>query len=352
MSYRVAINGFGRIGRLVLRAALSGRPRAKEIQWVALNDMADATTLAHLFKYDSTFGVYPGEVEARGNFIKIDDANIEVLSVKDPKELPWKRLEVDCTVESTGRFTDANLAKGHLEAGAKRVLISAPAKNEDLTICMGINEDRYDPSKHAVVSNASCTTNALAPLAKVLHETLGIERGFMVTIHAYTNDQPILDFPHKDLRRARGAGVSMIPTSTGAAKAIGLVLPELSGKLNGMAMRVPVPDVSIVQLTAQVKKGTGKEEVNQAFRKASASGRLKGYLAYNEAPLVSKDFQGNMASAIFDSTLTEVIDGTCVNIFGWYDNEWGYANRVVDLLSYMISKEPQVTKSRVAKVGR
>lgn len=354
MSYRIGINGFGRIGRLVLRAALSARQtRGKDLEWVAVNDMTDAATLAHLFKYDSTFGEYPGAVSAQGTTIKIDDVPIEVLSVKDPKELPWRRLEVDYVVESTGRFTDATLAKGHLEAGAKRVVISAPAKNEDITVCMGINEDKYDPGKHHVVSNASCTTNALAPLAKIIHETLGIERGYMITIHAYTNDQPTLDFPHKDLRRARAAGVSIIPSSTGAAKAIGLVLPELSGKLNGMAMRVPVQDVSIVQLSAQVKKGTGKEEVNQAFRKASASGRLKGYLSYNEAPLVSKDFQGNPSSSTFDSTLTEVIDGTCVNVFGWYDNEWGYANRVVDLLSYMSSKEPQgAAKQKTAKVGR
>ncbi len=336
---KVAVNGFGRIGRLVLRAAMSRN--AKNIEWVAVNDLTDAATLAHLFEYDSTFGRFNGTVGAEGNHLVINNNKIEVTSVREPKELPWSRLDVDFVVESTGRFTEAEKAKGHLEAGAKRVVISAPAKGEDLTVCMGINENKYDPARHHIISNASCTTNCLAPLAKVLHENFTIERGYMVTVHAFTNDQPTLDFPHKDLRRARAATLSLIPTSTGAAKAIGLVLPELAGKLNGMAMRAPTPDVSVVCLSASVRKATGKEEVNKTFQAASQSPRLKNYLAYNSAALVSRDFQGNTASCIFDSTLTEVVDGTLVNVFGWYDNEWGYANRVVDLLEYLAIKEPE-----------
>ncbi|MBI2069076.1 MAG: type I glyceraldehyde-3-phosphate dehydrogenase [Elusimicrobia bacterium] len=352
MPIKVAINGFGRIGRLVLRAALS-RKGTDALQWVAVNDLTDAATLAHLFEYDSTFGRFPGKVKAEGNLIKVNDSQVEIVSVKEPKELPWKKLGVDYAVESTGRFTEAEKAKGHLEAGARKVVISAPAKGEDITVCMGINEDQYDPQKHQVVSNASCTTNCVAPLAKVLHEIFTINRGYMVTIHAYTNDQPTLDFPHKDLRRARAAALSMIPSTTGAAKAIGLVLPELSGKLNGMAVRVPTPDVSMVSLSAHVAKATGKVEVNEMFRQAAESSRLKGYLSYSELPLVSKDFQGNPSSCIFDSTLTDVIDGTLVNVFGWYDNEWGYANRVVDLLTYMASKEPKsAAVKKTVKAGR
>ncbi|MBI4063398.1 MAG: type I glyceraldehyde-3-phosphate dehydrogenase [Elusimicrobia bacterium] len=347
MSIRVAINGFGRIGRLILRAAFAAKNGcAGAIEWVAVNDLTDAATLAHLFAYDSTFGRFAGDVKAQGNKLIINGTEIEVTSVKEPRELPWGKLGVDYVVESTGRFTEAEKAKGHLEAGAKRVIISAPAKGEDLTVCMGINEEKYDPVKHRILSNASCTTNCLAPLAKVLHETFTIDRGFMVTIHAFTNDQPVLDFQHKDLRRARAAGLSMIPTSTGAAKAIGLVLPELSGKLNGIAIRVPTPTVSIVNFSTQVAKPTGKEEVNQTFKKAAETAKLKKYLAYNDAPLVSKDFQGNPASCIFDATLTEVIDGTLVNIFGWYDNEWGYSSRVVDLAAYLASKEPKTVAAK------
>ncbi|MBI4369046.1 MAG: type I glyceraldehyde-3-phosphate dehydrogenase [Elusimicrobia bacterium] len=353
MAKRIAINGFGRIGRLVLRAALTRKNPSRDLEWIAVNDVADAGTLAHLLQYDSTFGQFPGDVKAQGNAINVDGVPIEVISVREPKELPWAKLGIDYVIESTGKFTDAEKAKGHLDAGAKRVVISAPAKGEDLTVCMGINNEKYDPGKHYVVSNASCTTNCLAPLAKVLHENFGIERGYMLTVHSFTNDQPILDIPHRDLRRARAAGLSMIPTSTGAAKAIGLVLPEISGKLNGTAVRVPTPTVSIVYLTAQVKKPTGKEEINQTFRKAAASAQLKEYLAYSELPLVSKDYQGNTSSSIFDSTLTEVVDGTLVTVGGWYDNETGYANRVVDLVSYIAAKEPKATaKPKTVKAGR
>lgn len=339
---RIAVNGFGRIGRLVLRAAFSRVTKDSALEWVATNDVAEAGTLAHLFKYDSTFGGFPGEVKAMDNKLIINGQSLEVTSVREPKDLPWLRLQVDFVVESTGKFTEAEKAKGHIQAGAKRVVISAPAKGEDITVCMGINEDKIDPNKHFVISNASCTTNCLAPLAKVLHENFTIERGYMVTVHAYTNDQPTLDFPHKDLRRARAATLSLIPTTTGAAKAIGLVLPELAGKLNGMAMRAPTPDVSVVCLSVAVKKPTKKEDINALFKIASDSPRLKGYLAYNDLPLVSKDFEGNTSSCIFDATLTEVVDGSLVNVFGWYDNEWGYANRVVDLLEFLAAREPVI----------
>lgn len=333
MSVRVAVNGFGRIGRLALKAGLAN----KDLEFVAVNDLTNAKTLAHLFKYDSTFGTFPGTVTAKDNAIIIDGKEIKVLSERDPGKLPWKDLNIDIVIESTGLFTDAEKAKLHLQAGAKKVIISAPAKGEDITICMGINDKSYDAAKHTIISNASCTTNALAPLAKVLHDNLKIKHGLMTTIHSFTNDQVTLDFPHKDLRRARTASASMIPTSTGAAKAIGLVLPELKGKLNGIAIRVPTEDVSIVDLTVEVEKSTTKEEVNALFKKASEAGSLKGYLQYSDVPLVSVDFLENKHSSIFDSELTEVMDGTNVKVFGWYDNEWGYSNRLIDLTA-MVGK--------------
>lgn len=334
MAVRVGINGFGRIGRLVLKAGVKN----KNLEFVSVNDLTDAKTSAYLFKYDSTFGVYPGTVEAKDSSIVIDGKAIKVTAEKDPAKLPWKDLGVDIVIESTGRFTDAEKAKGHLAGGAKKVVISAPAKGEDITVCMGINEDKYDAAKHVVLSNASCTTNCLAPIAKVLHENFKIKRGLMTTIHSYTNDQVILDFPHKDLRRARAAGLSMIPTTTGAAKAISLVLPDLKGKLNGIAIRVPTPNVSLVDLTAELEKPATKEEINAAFKKA-ASGPLSKYLRYMDEPLVSKDFNGDAHSCVFDALSTDVIDGNFVKVFGWYDNEWGYSNRVVDLVDYIASKK-------------
>jgi glyceraldehyde 3-phosphate dehydrogenase len=334
MAIKVGINGFGRIGRLVMRASLKN----PDIQVVAINDLTDAKMNAHLFKYDSTFGIYPGTVEAVGNDVKIDGRTIKVFAEKEPAKIPWGSVGVDVVIESTGFFTDAEKAKGHLVGGAKKVVISAPAKGEDITICMGINDELYDPAKHTVISNASCTTNALAPLGKVLDETFGIKAGLMTTVHAYTNDQNLLDQRHTDLRRSRAAAVSMIPSSTGAAKAIGLVLPKLKGKLNGCAIRVPTQDVSIVDLTVVVNKATTKEEVNAAFKKAAESGKLKGFLQYNDEQLVSKDMLGNAHSSIFDATLTDVVDGTLVKVFGWYDNEWGYSNRVVDLVAHIAKK--------------
>ncbi|MFN0118625.1 MAG: type I glyceraldehyde-3-phosphate dehydrogenase [Elusimicrobiota bacterium] len=326
MSVKVGINGFGRIGRLALKAGLQN----KELEFIAINDLTNAKTLAHLFKYDSTFGIFPGTVSSTDNSIIIDGKEIKVLCEKDPSKLPWKALGVEIVIESTGFFTDFEKAKLHLDAGAKKVIISAPAKGEDITVCMGINNNKYDPAKHNIISNASCTTNALAPLAKVLNDNFKVKRGLMTTIHSFTNDQVTLDFPHKDLRRGRTASASMIPTSTGAAKAIGLVLPELKGKLNGIAIRVPTEDVSIVDLTVEVEKSTTKEEVNAAFKKA-AEGELKGYLQYSDLPLVSKDFLKNIHSSVFDAELTDVMEGTQVKVFGWYDNEWGYSNRLIDL---------------------
>jgi glyceraldehyde 3-phosphate dehydrogenase len=332
MSVKVAINGFGRIGRLALKAGLQN----KELEFVAINDLTDAKTLAHLFKHDSTFGEYNGAVTSEPGYLVINNKKIKVLSERDPAKLPWKDLGVDIVIESTGFFTDADKAKLHIQAGAKKVIISAPAKGEDITICMGINDKNYDAAKHNVISNASCTTNALAPLVKVLHENFKVKKGLMTTIHSFTNDQVTLDFPHKDLRRARTASASMIPTTTGAAKAIGLVLPELNGKLNGMSMRVPTQDVSIVDLTVEVEKNTTKEEVNAIFKKASES-NLKGVLQYTDEALVSRDFLGNANSSIFDSELTDVMEGTTVKVFGWYDNEWGYSNRIIDLTA-MVAK--------------
>lgn len=336
MSVKVGINGFGRIGRLVLKAALE--KKTKDFEVVAVNDLGDAKTMAHLFKHDSTFGTYPGDVKASDDGLVIDGRKITLVSEKDPAKIPWKSLGVEIVVESTGIFTAAEKAKAHLTAGAQKVIISAPAKGEDITICMGINHKSYDPAKHHIISNASCTTNALAPLVKVLHEHFRVKRGMMTTIHSFTNDQRTLDFPHRDLRRARTATVSMIPTTTGAAKAIGLVLPELNGKLNGFSMRVPTPDVSIVDLVAEVEKSTTKEEVNGLFKKASQSGDLAPYLQYSEEPLVSVDFLKNPHSSILDAALTDVIEGNLVKVLGWYDNEWGYSNRVVDLTALVASK--------------
>ncbi|MBI4675995.1 MAG: type I glyceraldehyde-3-phosphate dehydrogenase [Elusimicrobia bacterium] len=335
MGIKVGINGFGRIGRLVFRAA-AGNP---DIEFLAVNDLTDAKTLAHLYKYDSTFGAYPGSVEAAGNDLRIDGRLVKVFKEKDPAALPWKSLGATVVVESTGKFTEAEKAKVHITTGgAQKVIISAPAKGEDITVCMGINEDLYDPAKHHIISNASCTTNALAPVAKVLDETFGIKCGVMTTIHSYTNDQVLLDFPHKDLRRARAAAGSMIPSSTGAAKAIGLVLPKLKGKLTGLAIRVPTPNVSLVDLSVMLEKKATKEEINAAFKDAAQSPRLKPYLLYCDTPLVSRDFQGTSHSSVFDSLLTDVVGDNLAKVFAWYDNEWGYSRRVVDLVTFIGKK--------------
>ncbi len=329
MTIRVGINGFGRIGRLVFRAAQDD----PSIEIVAVNDLTDAATLAHLLKYDSVHRAFPHEVKAADGAFVVDGREVKVLAERDPAALPWRALGVDVVVESTGRFTDATKAAAHREAGAKKVIISAPAKNEDITVVIGVNDDQYDPERHHIISNASCTTNCLAPFAKVLHDTFGIKRGYMNTIHAYTNDQNILDLPHKDLRRARAAAMSIIPTSTGAAKAIGLVMPELKGKLDGIAMRVPTPDGSVVDLTAELERPATAEAINAAM-KAAAEGPMKGILQYCEDPIVSSDVIGNPASSIFDSLQTMVLggEGTFVKCVSWYDNEWGYSNRVVDLI--------------------
>ncbi|MBI5873592.1 MAG: type I glyceraldehyde-3-phosphate dehydrogenase [Candidatus Omnitrophica bacterium] len=335
MAVKVGINGFGRIGRLVFKAAIE--ENAKDIEIVAVNDLTDAKTLAHLLKYDSTFGKFKGTVESKEGALVVNGKEIKVFSQKDPALIPWKDAGVKLVIESTGRFTDAEKAKAHITAGASKVIISAPAKNEDGTFVMGVNEDKYDPKKHNIVSNASCTTNGLAPLAKVLLDNFGIKCGIMTTIHSYTNDQVILDFPHKDLRRARAAGLSMIPTSTGAAKAIGLVIPELKGKMDGLAVRVPTPDVSLVDLTVEVEKTTTAAEVNAALKKASDTPRLKGILAVCEEPLVSIDFKGDRTSSVIDAEQTKVI-GNMVKVLAWYDNEWAYSCRVVDLCEYIVKK--------------
>jgi len=334
MAVKVGINGFGRIGRNVFRAAFNN----PEVDIVAVNDLTDANTLALLLKYDSVHGEFEAEVTAEGNALIVNGKKIHVLAEKDPAALPWGNLGVEIVVESTGRFTDKATANAHIEGGgAKKVIISAPAKNEDITIVMGVNEEQYDAANHHVVSNASCTTNCLAPFAKILNDRLGIKHGLMTTIHAYTNDQNILDLPHKDMRRARAAGLSMIPTTTGAAKAVSLVLPELKGKLNGYAMRVPTPNVSVVDLNVEVSKETTVEEVN-AMLKEAAEGPLKGILGYSELPLVSIDYNGNPNSSTIDALSTMVIDGTMVKVLSWYDNEWGYSCRVVDLCAYMAEK--------------
>jgi len=329
MAVKVGINGFGRIGRLVVRAAIE---RKADVEFVAANDITDAATLAHLLRYDSIHGVWPVPVSVSGDDIKVGGQSIHILKVQDPKDLPWKSLGVDVVLEATGKFTDKDKAMAHVGAGARVVAVSAPSKGADATIVCGVNDAAYHKGAHQVVSVASCTTNCLAPVVSVLHEAFGIERGLMTTTHAYTNDQRILDLPHKDLRRARAAAMNMIPTSTGAAKAIGLVIPELNGRLDGFAMRVPVPDGSIVDLTCVVKKSTSKDEINAAM-KAAALGRLKGILEYSEEALVSSDIVGNPHSSIFDAPLTAVIDGTLVKVLSWYDNEWGFSNRVVDLFA-------------------
>ena len=333
MAVKVGINGFGRIGRNIMRAALGN----KEIDFVAVNDLTNAATLAHLLKYDSVLGNLKAKVEVQGDGIAVDGDVFKVLSFRDPAQLPWKDLGVDVVFESTGLFTDRDAAAKHITAGAKRVVITAPAKSPDITMVMGVNHDKYDPAKHQIISNASCTTNCLAPVAKILHEKYGIKKGWMTTVHAYTNDQQLLDLPHKDLRRARAAALSIIPTTTGAASAVGEVLPELKGKLDGIAMRVPVPNVSVVDLAVLVDKKTSADEVNGAFRDASG-GALKGILQYMTEPLVSIDFRGNPHSSILDADYTKVMDGDFVKILAWYDNEWGYSNRCVDLLTYMAKK--------------
>jgi glyceraldehyde 3-phosphate dehydrogenase len=330
MSVKVGINGFGRIGRNFMRTC-----RGHGIEVVAVNDLTDSKTLAHLLKYDSVHGIFEAEVGASDSSITVDGREIKVFAVTDPEKLPWGDLGVDVVLESTGRFTDRASASRHLSAGAKWTIISAPAKEPDVTVCMGVNEEMLDPSKHRVISNASCTTNCLAPVAKVLDAEFGINRGLMTTIHSYTNDQRILDLPHKDLRRARAAAMSMIPTTTGAARAVGLVLPHLLGKLDGMAMRVPTPNVSVVDLVAELNKDATAEAVNAALRKA-AEGPMKGVLLYTEEPVVSIDFNGNSHSSILDASLTRVLGSRMVKVISWYDNEWGYSSRLRDLIKYLV----------------
>ncbi|HEV2021657.1 MAG TPA: type I glyceraldehyde-3-phosphate dehydrogenase [Terriglobales bacterium] len=334
MAIKVGINGFGRIGRNILRTAIAD----KELDFVAVNDLTDPKTLAHLLKYDSILGNLHHDIRAEKDSISVDGKSIRVFAEKDPAKLDWASMGAQVVVESTGRFTNAEDAKKHLRGTVKKVIISAPAKGEDLTVVLGVNEGAYDPAKHHVISNASCTTNCLGPIAKVVHDTFKIQCGTMTTIHSYTNDQVILDFPHKDLRRARAAALSMIPTSTGAAKAIYLVIPDLKGKLDGFAMRVPTPNVSVVDLVVFVEKKTTVEEVNGAMKKASEAGPLKGYLGYEEAELVSMDYRGDSRSSIVDAGMTRVVAGNCVKVIAWYDNEWGYSCRVRDLIHYLGAK--------------
>src|ERR1700728_3212521 len=334
MAIKVGINGFGRIGRNVLRTSLHD----PNLEFVAVNDLTDPKTLAHLLKYDSVLGNLPNQVSAGADSITVDGKVIKVFKEKDPAALPWESVGAQVVIESTGRFTDAHEAKKHLRGSVKKVIISAPAKNEDITVVLGVNHENYDGSKHHIVSNASCTTNCLAPIAKVINDEFKIISGTMTTIHSYTNDQVILDFPHKDLRRARAAALSMIPTSTGAAKALKLVLPELGGKLDGFSMRVPTPNVSVVDMVVWVEKKTTKEEVNATLKKATESGPLKDYLGFEENELVSSDFKGDSRSSIVDAPLTLVVGGTCVKVISWYDNEWGYSSRVHDLINLMVSK--------------
>jgi len=330
---KVGINGFGRIGRNVFRAALNN----PEVEIIAVNDLTDSKSLAHLLKYDSVHGKLDATVEAGEGYITVNGKEIKVLAERDPAKLPWGDLGVEIVVESTGRFTKREDASKHLEGGAKKVIISAPGNNEDITVVMGVNEDKYDPASHQVISNASCTTNCLAPFAKILNDKFGIRRGLMTTVHSYTNDQQILDLPHKDLRRARAAAENIIPTTTGAAKAVGLVLPELKGKLNGFAMRVPTPNVSVVDLVAELDHSTTAEEINQVL-KAAADGPLKGILGYSEEPLVSGDYNGDAHSSTIDALSTMVLEGNMVKVVSWYDNEWGYSNRVVDLAAYIAKR--------------
>jgi glyceraldehyde 3-phosphate dehydrogenase len=333
MGIKVGINGFGRIGRNVFRAAL-GRG---DVDFVAVNDITNTKTLAHLLKYDSVLGNLDADISATDNSIKVNDEEFRVFSERDPGKIDWESVGAEIVVESTGLFTDRDNAAKHLRGTVKKVIISAPAKNEDITVVLGVNEQSYNPQQHHIISNASCTTNCLAPIAKVLHENFTIKKGLMTTIHSYTNDQQLLDLPHKDLRRARAAALSIIPTSTGAAKAIGLVLPELKGHLDGISLRVPTPNVSIVDLVAEVEKSTTKEEVNAAMKKA-ADGNLRGLLQYSEEPLVSIDFRGNPHSSILDAPYTSVLDGNMVKVLSWYDNEWGYSCRVVDLIKYIAER--------------
>lgn len=334
MPVKVAINGFGRIGRNVVRAGLHNQ----DIEFVAVNDLTDTKTLAHLTKYDSIMGRLKEDVHAEGDFITVGDRKIKVFAEKDPSLIDWPSVGAEIVIESTGRFTDANDAKKHMRGSVKKVIISAPAKNEDLTIVLGVNSDKYDPAKHHIISNASCTTNCLAPVVKVLHEKFGILKGNMTTVHSYTNDQPTLDFPHKDLRRARAAAINMIPTTTGAAIAIGLVMPELKGKLDGYSLRVPTPDVSVVDLVVVTGRNVTAQEINDAL-KAASENELKGILSYTNDPVVSSDMLGNPHSSIVDTDLTKVMDGNLAHVVSWYDNEWGYSNRVVDLCSFLAAKK-------------
>jgi len=334
MTVKIGINGFGRIGRNFLRAA---REKGADFEIVAANDLMDPSTAAHLLKYDSVLGRFKGEVQANDEGLVIDGTKLRILAERDPANLPWKELGAEIVVESTGLFTEREAAQKHIEAGAQKVIISAPAKGEDITIVMGVNDDRYDPTEHNVISNASCTTNCVVPMAKVLSDAFGIEKGFMTTVHAYTNDQNLLDLPHKDLRRARAAAINIVPSSTGAAKASSLALPELKGKMDGTALRVPVPDGSVTDLVCVLSREVTREEVNEAFKKASEEGSLTGKLAYTEDPIVSSDIVGWPYSCTFDSLLTMVI-GNLVKVIGWYDNEWGYSNRLVDLVELVASK--------------
>jgi glyceraldehyde 3-phosphate dehydrogenase len=333
MAVRVGINGFGRIGRNAFRAACA---KGADIEWVAVNDLTDSATLAHLLKYDSILGPYPGTVEANDDGLVVDGKSLRVLAERDPGALPWGELGVEVVIESTGLFTDRETAAKHLDQGARKVLISAPAKNEDVTVVLGVNFDAYDPATHHVISNASCTTNCLAPMAKVVHEAVGIKHGLMTTIHAYTADQRLQDLPHKDLRRARAAAINLVPTSTGAAKAVGLVLPELNGKLNGFSVRAPVPTGSVVDLTFEAERETSVDEINGALRERADRGELEGILTYTEDPIVSSDIIKNPYSSIIDGGLTAVIDGTLVKVVSWYDNEWGYSNRIVDVVTRLL----------------
>src|SRR3954468_8171779 len=333
MALRVGINGFGRIGRNVFRA---GFEKKADVEWVAVNDITDTETLAHLLKYDSVYGPFPGSVEASGDGLVVDGKPLKVLAERDPGALPWGDLGVDVVIESTGFFTARDDAAKHLAAGAKKVIISAPAKGEDITVALGVNFDAYDPESHHVISNASCTTNCLAPFAKVVHEAVGIKHGLMTTIHAYTADQRLVDAPHSDLRRARAAALNLVPTSTGAAKAVGLVLPDLNGKLHGFAIRAPVPTGSVVDLTFEAERETSVEEVNEAFKSRADTGDLAGILKYNEDPIVSTDIVKSPFSSIVDGPLTAVLDGTLVKVVSWYDNEWGYSNRIVDVVQKVL----------------
>jgi glyceraldehyde 3-phosphate dehydrogenase (phosphorylating) len=340
---RLAINGFGRIGRQALRTLMERHP---EIEIVAVNDLGDAKTATHLFKYDSTYGRYPGTVSHTSDSFTIDGRTIKLIQERDPAKLPWKQLGIDIVIESTGFFTDAAKAKAHIDAGARRVIISAPAKNEDVTIVLGVNEETFDPAKHKIISNASCTTNCLAPTLKVVHDALGVVKGTMTTVHSYTNDQRILDFPHEDLRRARAAAINVIPTTTGAAKAIYLVIPEMKGRLDGFSLRVPTPTVSIIDLVVLTEKSTTKDDLNALFRTAESSDRMKGILGVTDEPLVSTDFKGDSRSAIVDSMSTMVVGGNFLKVVAWYDNEWGYSCRLADLTAFILDKERATAGTR------